>query len=639
MKKVVTRRDFLNGAAIGVAALGTMSSTNVLGRALASSNEKTIGPVPLPKEYYPPKLTGIRGSHKGSFETVHDLAWRGNKPSSYTDLEEEYDLIIVGAGVSGLAAAYLYRKEYGDSAKILILDNHDDFGGHAKRNEFESNGQTLLAPGGSFNLETISFSDTANDLMEELGIDYDALDEARDPGFFIAELNSEQGYFLNKKDYGSNKLIQGNWVEALDGADTTDELIRELGLPSDQEAKLLSLIKGDEDLLDDLSLSETIDYVSGTSYEQFLKEKAGLTLSTIKTFEGLCKIFMGVGLESTPVQTAFLMGAPGANSVGFTGKVVNKLLDTAVKHVSMPAFPDGNSSVARLLVRKLVPEVAPGSSMEDIITAQFDYSQLDQPNSPVRIRLNSTVVNAKNIENATEVSYVEHGKAYKLKSKHCILACYNGLIPHLCPEMPEKQKENLKYGVKIPLVTTNVLLRDNKAINAAGPLQYNCPGSYFSIVTKSPPVSLGAYKDISTEQKQGQDNPIVVWMCHVPSPRNNGEQSARDLYRLGRYSLYSTPFSTYEQEVKDQLTAMFGDQGFDAERDIEAITVNRWSHGYSYEYNSLFDPEWEEGQAPHELGRAQFGRISIANTDSEGLAYINTAIDAAARAVDEITRS
>jgi len=128
---------------------------------------------------------------------------------------------------------------------------------------------------------------------------------------------------------------------------------------------------------------------------------------------------------------------------------------------------------------------------------------------------------------------------------------------------------------------------------------------------------------------------MVLWMAHNPSPQNDGQQTARDLYRLGRHRLYGTPFSTFESAARQQLTDMFGRHGFDAERDIEAITVNRWAHGYSYEYTDLYDPDWEDGQAPHELGRKPLGRISIANADSEGSAYLHAAIDAAWRAVGE----
>ena len=316
-------------------------------------------------------------------------------------------------------------------------------------------------------------------------------------------------------------------------------------------------------------------------------------------------------------------------SLGLTGSLVSKLFAYMIPSVRFPLFPDGNASVARLLVRRLIPGVAPGSTMDDVVSARFDYSRLDREDSPVRLRLNSTVVNAVNRDGGVEVSYVQAGKAYSLRARHCILACYNGIIPHLCPELPEAQKEHLKYGVKVPLVMTNVLLRSGEAVSAAGPVQYACPGSFYELVSEAPPVSLGEY------QGARGSGPMVLWMAHNPSPQNDGQQTARDLYRLGRHRLYTTPFSTFESAVEQQLTGMFGRNGFDAGRDIQAITVNRWAHGYSYEYTDLYDPDWEEGQAPHELGRKPLGRISIANADSEGSAYLHAAIDAAWRAVGE----
>ena len=630
MKKTISRRDFLNGAAIALAGVATLPVRNVLA---LGQGEKSTAITALSPDYYPPKLTGIRGSHKGSFEVAHQLAWAGQKPDRYEPLEEEYDLVIVGGGISGLAAAYFYRQQHGIDKKILILDNHDDFGGHAKRNEFQVKDRTLLSYGGSFCLNPAAFSDTANRLMDELGVDYDKLNAAREPGYMLSELNTDADsmYFLNKKHSGQNKIIRGSWWQVWEGDEEGLKQLDALGLPDEQHQRLRDLITGEKDLLNDLSVLETKDYIATTSYEEFLTTKAGLTPETVRLFEPFIKISMGVSIESTSVEMACLIGYPGANSVGYVGKLANKLLNYAKDDIQFPTFPDGNASIARLLVRKLIPEVAPGNSMEDIIDTRFDYSQLDSSDSPVRIRLNSTAVNVKNIDGGVEVAYVQNGKPYTLKGKHSILACYNGLIPHLCPELPAAQKENLKYGVKIPFIWTNVLLRSGAAVNASGPVEYHCPGSYFSVVTKAPPVNLGNYRDNSKG-----DNPMVLWMCHLPSPRNNGKQTARDLYRLGRHSLYRTSFATYEQEVKDQLTEMFSANGFEAERDIEAITVNRWSHGYAYEYNSLYDPDWEEGEAPHELGRAPIGRISIANSDSEADAYLHSAIDAAERAVGEL---
>jgi len=625
-KAMITRRDFLNGAALTVAAGATLSPWDMLAMETGS-----LSPERLPKGYYPPALTGMRGSHKGSFEVAHALAWNGQKPKKYASLEETYDLVIVGGGMSGLAAAYLYRQQAGEDKKILILDNHDDFGGHAKRNEFDVGGRMLLGIGGSVNLETISFNDTTERILGEIGIDLERLDAASEPGYLLSSLDAKSGYFLNGEQYGGSKIVHGDWADAWRGGAQCRDLVGALGLPADQQQRLIALAEGEKDLLGDLSLMETMDYVQSTPYDEFLRSRVGLDPATITLFDPYHKVYMGFGPDCASTAESFLLGYPGMRSIGVTGKLGNSLWGMAKKYMHFPVLPDGNATITRMMVRNLIPGTAPGNSMEDVINAPFDYSQLDRAGSPVRLRLNSTVVNVKNADKSVEVSYVQNGKAYKVRAKKSILACYNSLIPHLCPELPEAQKENLKYGVKIPLVMTNVLLRSGAAVNASGPAQYHCPGSFYSMVTKSPPVSLGNY----VQSGKGSE-PLVMWMAHTPTPSRSGQETARDLYRLGRHRLYRMPFAEYEEAVKKQLTAMFDANGFNAERDIAAITVNRWSHGYTYGYTQLFDPEWEEGQAPHELGRKPMGRISIANADAQGRASLQDAVEAAARAVKEL---
>ena len=231
---------------------------------------------------------------------------------------------------------------------------------------------------------------------------------------------------------------------------------------------------------------------------------------------------------------------------------------------------------------------------------------------------------------AVEVSYVAAGRACRVRSRHCILACYNSMIPHLCPELPEAQREHLEYGSKVPFAWVNVLLRTGRPVHRAGASVFLCPGSYFGLVSLAPPVTLGDYG--ATDDPDG---PLVVFMGNAPAPENNGGQTGRDLYRIGRRKLFETPFSTYERQIERQLTSMFEDFGFDADRHVEAITVNRWPHGYAYGYMDLYDRDWPAGEAPHELGRRSFGRVSIANSDAEALAYVQGAIDAAWRAVEE----
>jgi spermidine dehydrogenase len=213
-----------------------------------------------------------------------------------------------------------------------------------------------------------------------------------------------------------------------------------------------------------------------------------------------------------------------------------------------------------------------------------------------------------------------------------VLACYNGAIPYLCPQLPESQKEALRYGVKVPLVMTNVLIENGHAFSKLGVSQVNCPDDPYVVVTLPPNTTTGGF-----QPPAGPDDPMVIYMLGVPSIELADGETSRELLLRARHQVYATTFDTYEKEIRDQLQGLLGEHGFNHETDILAITVNRWPHGYAYEYLQLDDPTWEEGQAPHELGRAQFGRISIANSDSEARAYLDAAIDAGWRAVAEQT--
>lgn len=621
MRPKITRRDFLNGVSLSLVATAAAPSRSLAARPGGANAA----------DYYPPALTGMRGSHDGSFEVAHALVMDEDKPSEYELLDETYDLVVVGGGISGLTAAYLYREQAGTHAKILVLDNHDDFGGHAKRNEFRSGGKMLLGFGGSINLEQDAMGPSAKKLLEEIGVEFKKLENAVDPDYFISNPEAPYGLYLGREKYGANQIVAGPWQQVWNGEGDDQGLIDSSNLSADDKQKLVNLTSGEKDYLTDIRLAEKEAYIRGTSYARFLSERVGLSRPASKLFEPWTRALFGVGLEHVSVEEAISTGAPGLHSLGLPKEITNpESSDSNATH-RYPVFPDGNASVARLFVRKLIPEVAPGSSMQDLVTARFDYSQLDRETSPVRIRLNSTAVDVRHQgEDAVDVSYVTGGKAFKVRGKHCILACYNAMIPHLCPELPEAQKESLAYGVKVPFVWVNVLLRSGEAVRRAGASVYQCPDGFFELVSHAPPVTLGNYR---TSTKPG--DPMVMFMGHMPAPEGDGSQSARDLYRLGRGKLMTTSFSVYEREIRKQLTGMFGVTGFDADRDIEAITVNRWSHGYAYEYLDLHDPDWAQGEAPHELARARLGRISIANSDSESSAYVQAAIDAAFRAVGE----
>jgi spermidine dehydrogenase len=296
-------------------------------------------------------------------------------------------------------------------------------------------------------------------------------------------------------------------------------------------------------------------------------------------------------------------------------------------------FPDGNASIARLLVRSLLPEALPGATMEDVVTARADYSKLDQTGASVRIRLNSTVVRVQHSKpydssKGVQVSYVSGGKLQTVTADNCILACYNGMIPYICPELPEKQKESLSYLVKAPLVYTHVALRNWTSFAKLNVHHIVAPGCYHTYTALDFPVSLGQY-----HFPGNPEDPIVLFMLRTPCKPG---LPPRDQNRAGRVELLQTPFSKFERNIRDQLARMLGGAGFDPARDIEGITVNRWAHGYAFTPNPLFDPDWKEEEKPWVVGRKPFGKIAIANSDAGANAYSDVAIDQAYRAVNEL---
>lgn len=618
----ITRRDFINGVAVGTGAT-LLAPYELFAQATRGASSA----------YYPPTLTGMRGNHPGSFEVSHALAWKGQKPAEHKKLDEHYDLVIVGAGVSGLAAARFYQQRMGLAAKILLLDNHDDFGGHAKRNEFHQDGRMLLGVGGSVNLEDPGhYSDVAQGLLDDLGIDLDAM-KANIAEFAI--LSSNSGSLLALPGPDGHVSVVGKWSEYMLGIGDYAAAVRALPLAAAEQDKLIELFSGEVDYLDDLSLSEKKTYVESVSYAQFLKERVGLAQATAAIFYPVPLLIYGPAGQRVSVMEAFYLGCPGVQGMHWLSELAEQLIaGITTGEQSSLYFPDGNASVARLLVHKLIPTVAPAAKgFSDIAASHFDYGALDRADHAVRLRLNSTVVEVQETaSNRVTVDYVQDGNALSVTGDHCVLACYNGAIEYLCPQLPENQKEALRYAVKVPLVWTNVVLKNGHAWSKLGAGSVACPDDPYVVLTVAPPTTTGGH-----QPPRGPDDPMVVFMLGVPDVEPSGTETSRELCRLARHKVYATTFDTYEQEIRDQLQAVLGEHGFNHETDIRAITVNRWPHGYAYEYMALDDPKWAEGQAPHEIGRAQFGRISIANSDSEAYAYLDAAIDAGWRAVEEQT--
>jgi spermidine dehydrogenase len=620
MGRRITRRDFLNGMAVGIGVLGSAGLAQ-----FASAGDGVVHADHPSAGSYPPALTGMRGAQPGSFDVAHSLRdgtfWA--TAGSPEDTRETYDLIVVGGGISGLSTAYLFRKQAGPKSRILVLDNQDDFGGHARRNEFRVGRRLLLSNGGTQSIESPSeYSEVAKGVLKDLGIETKVFYKAYDE-----KLYSHLGTscFFDKETFGEDRLVPGM------GSAAWPEFLSKSPLPEKVQREIVRLYTKKKDYLPGLSRQEKYARLAKISYATFLTEICHADPAVLPFFQTYTHDLFAVGIEAISALACYRNPDDyGAYQyAGFDGMDLSEGEEKEEPYIFH--FPDGNASIARLLVRSLVPESIPGNTMEDVVSARADYDKLDQVSSPIRIRLNSTAVRARHLEapgsKEVEVAYVQAGKLRSAKASACVLAGYNGMVPYLCPELPEAQKEALHYGVKEPFIYTHVAIRNWTAFHKLGIRQVISPGSYHCFTMLDFPVSIGEYKFPGAPQE-----PMVLFMLRTPCepglPR-------RDQYRAGRYELIGTPFSTFERNIREQLNRMLLPGGFDAARDVAAITVNRWAHGYAYEYDSYSDPQWARGERPCELGRKQFGRISIANSDAGASAYTNAAIDQAYRAVQE----
>jgi spermidine dehydrogenase len=627
MRRNITRRDFLNGVAV------TAGAALMPWHLLAADVDPEKSP-----DYYPPALTGLRGSHAGSFDAAHALRdgtfW--DSAGSPQDTSETYDLVIVGGGISGLAAAHFYRKLAGASARILILDNHDDFGGHAKRNEFKVGNRTLLGYGGTYSIESPEpYTEVAKGLIEELGIEVSSF-----PKYLDRDLYSSMGrvpkIFFDKETFGSDKLVDdpfpfpgGETFDlAVSGPDAWTHFMAEAPIAEQARKDISRLCREKKNYLPGLSLDQQKARLARISYAQFLTEQVGVHADVIRLYQPVSQTLFGVGIEAVSA-----LDAADTGYLGFSGmKLPAEGLDNERKYFFH--FPDGNASIARLLVRKLIPEAMPGSSATDVVTARANYAKLDEKSSALRIRLNSTAVRVKHVGDAAkasevEVAYSRGNKVYTVRARHAILACWNMMIPYLCEELPDAQKEALAFATKVPLLYTNVLLRNWTSFQKLGANAIYAPGGYHTNVDLDLPVSIGEYQCSRTPAE-----PAIVHMSKSPC---RAGKPARDQHMLGRIELYNTTFETMERKIREQLARTLGPGGFDPARDILGITVNRWPHGYAYEYSSLWDKFLlDGGETPCERARKTFGRIAIANSDAGAAAYTDEAINQAWRAVGEL---
>ena len=615
MGQPIARRDFLNGVAIGIGGAAALVS-RADGQDPANPGGNTS------PENYPPSRDGMRGNYPAAVD-IFDPIRQGRYtqfPLADSEIKEEYDLVIVGAGMSGLSAAHFWRTGLGNDQRVLILDNHDDFGGHAKRNEFEHNGRTYVGVGGTLGIATpYPYSFGAKALISELGIEVSRGREFTNRDL-ETKFNLGVGTFFNKELFHQDILIPGN-VRSKD-------FVAKMPISEEARKDLVRLLGKNPDYMAGMSESEKKAKLAKMSFQDFLLNYAKVNREVLHFVGGGSRNSKKV--DSTPALEAARQGSMGTNGLGLKFEEERFVESSYALH-----FPDGNASVGRLLVSRLIPAVVGGKrlDMNNIVQAKFDYSKLDEADAKMRIRLSSPVVRVLNdgpgdSAVSVRIAYLKDGKLHAVRAKNCILACYNQLIPALMPEIPANQKEALAYPAKVPLNYTNVLIRRWTAFQKAGVSRISFPGMWYTSANLDPGSTFGGYQGVTAP-----DEPIIVHMTCTPGKPG---LSRKEQNRYGAQEMLSMSFHDYEFKIRDQLSRALSPTGFDAKEDILAITVNRWPYGYAYTYDTLNDPDVPPEQRPHVIGRARLGRVTIANSDAGAAAFTNEAFDQANRAVEEL---
>ncbi|MEE4454906.1 NAD(P)-binding protein [Novosphingobium resinovorum] len=645
MNRPIDRRDFIQGVAATAGGAMLMQGAPAFAKAAGSVPRGVNVDGAISAANYPPMRTGMRGHHPGSFEGAHALR-DGERFAAAEDTGEMYDLVVVGGGLSGLSAAWYFRDRFGTSAKILILDNHDDFGGHAKRNEFVANGKLLIANGGSSYMVAPShWTKDSIDLVRKLGIDKGDPSDRSD-GQLYRSMGLQQATFFRKDVYGKDMLVRGGNALNFD-----DAWLAAAPFPAKVKEDLKHFVKGKVDYMAGMTNEQKVTALRSMSYRDYMLNVAKVHPDVVPLMEGIWCI----GSDMGSAWFAFFRMRPGFDGLGLERPALSP--EGAEHRQDDYTLPAGNSDIARLLVRSLIPDALPPGTFAEVETKRVDYSTLDRPAQPVRIRLSSIVVSVKHQgsegrlfdpdNSECTISYMNGGKLKRVTGKNVVMAGMNNVIPYIIPELPEEQKAALHSAVRAVNQATNVLFRNWESFASLKLSNVSFPSTFYGrmgiasqrylgelVPPRSPSEPMVVAFNTGSNSGVCSNSTMLSELLggSPPEPGTYGD----DQFRMARAGLLETPFEHFERAVRTQAAAALSGSGFDPARDILAITVNRWAHGFTTGRNTLFEQDRTLTVSPTVAAKQPFGRITIANADAGGVSTAGTAIDEAFRAVREL---
>lgn len=612
----ITRRDFLNSTllASGAVLLNQVTPAELLAQQsgddftgyggigdYANSNGNTEGIV-----------KAGHGIRDGAYDALKNV----------TDTGETFDCVIVGGGISGLAAALLFQRGTGNKSNPLVLENHPIFGGEAKQNEFEVDGQRLTAHQGSAVFWVpypYSFIGRFYDSIglraprfeyQKWGSREPEIPLSKTPYDMSGEMPKTYGFYFGKKFGGSGTWLIDPWGKKLDGAPIT----------SQQKADLLEWRNGHHHRPKPKYHGDPITrQFDAMTLEDHMMQRFGIGRETIRTF-------------LAPVEGGG--SGLGPDALSAYAEYAADFLYPLPEDDADQMFPGGNAGIARHMVKTLVPDAITGpETIEGVQRGRVNFAALDRKEQKARVRLNATVVaveheGAAEKSEAVVVTYVKDGKLYRLRARSVVVAGGCWTAKHIVRDLPAMHREAYEQFYRSPCLMANVAVRNWRFLYKMGISRcrwFEGLGNYME-VRKLP--LFGA-----PSPTIGPDSPTVLTLkCLYSYPGlPTQEQGMR-----GRTEMIGTSFHQYEQQIRDQFNDMFGHAGFDAKRDIAGIILNRWGHAYLNPQPGFFFGKDGKPAPSDVLRAAPFGRITFANTDLAGIMDHRTSILEADRAVRQL---
>ena len=614
----ITRRDFVYGSSIllSSAVVGCGKSTD------KKSHSNSDYYFDVSANWYGPGGIGDYAKSPGNtpelIKTAHEIrSGRFNTEIAYAvDSGEEYDLVVVGGGFSGLSAAYHFNR-LNPSGRVLILDNHPLFGGEAKRNDFNVNGVHISGPQGSNDFGIPSATGGPDDYFSALNLPREF--NYVEPGGSAADMripidnydymtwqekHFDVGHFFNG---AVNPWIKDVWGTGLNSTPWSTEV-------KDAFARVRSTE------IEDKSGRDTDRWLDSITLKSYYEKELRLPPEVTSFYDPIMASIIGLGCDAISAYWGKYFDMPGFKKP----EQYNEDL--------LQSFPGGNTGIARHFVKKLNPDAIDGTSFEEVLFGRIAFDQLDREDKPVRMRLNSTAVSIEhtsqvNGNEQVQITYAKNGELNQLKAKAVVMATGGWVNRNVLKDLPSEYHGAYgKFGHS-PVLVANVALTNWRFLERLGVSAAIWPEGFgFTCNIRRPMIVDGK------SQPLHPDKPIVLTF-YTPIFKPGLERKEQGA--VGRAELLSTSFTDYERQIREQMTIMFSAGGFDPGKDIAGIILNRWGHAYvNPDLGFMFGADGNI--APPDVIREPYGRIAIGHSELRGHQYWSGAAGEGRRAAEAL---